>query len=309
MNKYSRIFVAGHNGMLGSAIVKSLTVSNYNNLVLKSRSEVDLFNGEQVNDLFRKNDIEYVFISAAKVGGIKANMADKYKFLVDNIKIQNNIIESAYKYRVKKICFVGSSCMYPAKCEQPMKEEYLLSGKLEITNEGYALAKIIGMKQIEYLKKEYGLNGITVIPCNLYGSNDCFDENRSHVLQALVKKIVDAYYNKDEHIIAWGDGSPKREMMHVDDCANAIVNAMVKYESDIPLNIGTGVEYSINEFIEIICKCVGYTGKIIYDKSMPNGMMRKCMDVSRMKSLGYEPKIDINEGIDKLIKEYISIRK
>ncbi|MCK5218942.1 GDP-L-fucose synthase, partial [bacterium] len=246
---------------------------------------------------------------AARVGGIQANIDHPAEFLYENLAIQNNVIHQSYLSGVKKICFLGSSCIYPKECPQPMKEEYLLTGPLETTNEGYALAKIAGVKMIEFYRKQYGFCGISVMPCNLYGTNDSFDPLHSHVLSALVKKFVDAVDNKAQSVTMWGTGTARREFMHVDDAAEAILFLMEYYDSPQLINIGWGEDISIKELALLIAQKVGFEGELIWDTTKPDGMLRKCMDVSRIKTLGYAPKITLEKGIQKTIEEYREFKR
>ncbi|MHA8108521.1 GDP-L-fucose synthase family protein [Aquirufa sp. A-Brett2-W8] len=304
MNKNSKIFIAGHNGMVGSAIYRLLAKNHYNAIIVKNRQELDLMDQSQVDDFFNNNKPEYVFLCAAKVGGIQANISHPATFLLDNLVIQNNIIQSSLKYGVKKLLFLGSSCVYPKECKQPMKEEYLLSGKLEPTNEGYAIAKIAGLKLIEGLRKEFGFNGISLMPCNLYGPNDSFDLAHSHVLSALVKRFVDAYDENLSNITLWGTGIARREFMHVDDLAEASLFMMLNYNEDEFINIGCGTDVSIKELAELVSNKVGYKGLINWDVTKPDGMLKKCMDVSKMANLGFNPKISLEKGVTQMIDLY-----
>ncbi len=308
MDKKHKIFVAGHCGMLGSAIVRQLKKQGMENLVLMSRGELDLRDALAVKDFFDTHRPDVVILSAARVGGIQANINSPVEFLYENLKIQNNVITEAHNCNVKKFCFVGSSCIYPAKCAQPMKEEYLLTGSLEPTNEGYALAKIVGTKLVEYYRKQYAFSGITVIPCNLYGTNDSFDPLHSHVLSALVRKFVDAVDNQLTEISMWGSGVARREFMHVDDAANAIIFMTQNYDSPKLINVGWGQDVSIKGLAELIAAKTNYKGKINCDTSKPDGMLRKCLDVSRIKELGFHPEISLEEGIERTIGQYKNIK-
>jgi len=309
MNKSDRIYVAGHNGMVGSAIVRLLRKCGFDNLILRSSKELDLRDSLAVEKFFEAETPDVVILAAARVGGIQANINHPADFLYENLTIQNNVIHQSYLSRVEKICFLGSSCIYPRKCPQPMKEEYLLTGPLEPTNEGYALAKIAGIKMIEFYRKQYGFCGISVMPCNLYGTNDSFDPLHSHVLSALVKKIVDAVDNKAQSVTMWGTGTAKREFMHVDDAAEAILFLMEYYDSPQLINIGWGEDISIKELALLIAQKAGFVGKLIWDTTKPDGMLRKCMDVSRIKTLGCAPKITLEKGIQKTIEEYRELKK
>lgn len=304
LNRNSRIFIAGHNGMVGSAIHRYFEENGFENLLLKSRKELDLLNSIAVEDYINSKKPEFIILAAARVGGIQANIMKPAEFMFENLVIQNNIIHSAYKARVNKLIFIGSSCIYPRECPQPMKEEYLLSGKLEPTNEGYALAKIIGIKLLEFYFKQYGLKSISLMPCNLYGTNDSFHPDHSHVLSALVKKFSDAKSEGLSQVEIWGTGTARREFMHVDDVARATLFLMENYDSSQFINIGSGKDISIKELALLIAKEVGFNGDIIWDTTKPDGMPRKCMDITRMKSIGFTPKINLEEGIRLTIREY-----
>ncbi len=294
--------------MVGSAIVRRLRERRFDNLVLRSHSELDLVDCAAVDDFFKTQKPDVVILAAARVGGIQANIDFPARFLYENLAIQNNVISRSHLYNVKKFCFLGSSCVYPRQCPQPMKEEYLLTGPLEPTNEGYALAKIAGLKMVEFYRRQYAFNGISVMPCNLYGTGDSFDPMHSHVLSALVKKFVDAASDGVESVTVWGTGTAKREFMHVDDAAEAILFLMAHYDSDRFINVGWGRDIAIKELAETIAEKAGFKGRIIWDKSRPDGMARKCLDVSQMNDCGYEPKITLTEGIEKTIEEYKLLR-
>ena len=304
MEKNAKIYVAGHRGLVGSAIVRHLQDAGFNNLVLRTHAELDLISQETVREFFELEKPEYVFLAAAKVGGIRANMESPAQFLYDNIVIQTNIIHQAYLSGVKKILILGSSCIYPRECPQPMKEEYLLDGKLEPTNEGYALSKIVALKMGEFYKRQYGFNAISVMPCNLYGQNDSFDPLHSHVLSATVKKFVDAIDEGRDTVVMWGTGNACREFLNVDDMAAACLFMMEHYEGETFINIGCGEDYSIKELAEMVARLTGFKGRIEWDTTKPDGMMKKCMDVTRMKEMGFEPKISLEEGIKHVIEEY-----
>lgn len=304
INKNSIIFLAGHNGMVGSAIFKALRTKGYKNILTADYSKLDLENQLATDNFFKKNKPEYVFLAAAKVGGINANRSFPADFLYSNLVIQNNIFYSSKKYGVKKILFLGSSCIYPAKCPQPMKEEYLLTGPLEKTNEGYAIAKIAGLKMGEYFNKQYGLKTISIMPCNLYGTNDSFDLEKAHVLSSLVKRFIDAKENNVKEVILWGTGKARREFMHVDDLGRIAVEIMERYELLDFINVGSGDDISIKELAHLIAKKVGYKGRIKWNINMPDGMMKKCLDISRMRKLGLRAKINLEMGIKSVIKEY-----
>ncbi len=304
INKNEKIFIAGHRGMLGSALCRNLSALGYSNLITRTSSELDLTRQDAVFQFFNEEKPAYVLLAAAKVGGIAANISMPAQFLYENLNIQNNVIHASNFSGVKKIVFLGSSCIYPRDCPQPMKEEYMLTGKPEPTNEGYAIAKIAGLKMIEYYHRQYGLKGFSVIPCNLYGTNDSFDPAHSHVLSALVKKICDAKKKGDNQVVVWGTGNAKREFMHVDDCANAIIFLFENYEKNDFINVGTGEDISINTLAELIASKVGFKGDILFDINKPDGMPRKCMDVSRLHRLGFRHSISLEQGIDKTINEY-----
>ena len=309
MKKESRIYIAGHRGMVGSAILRKLKERGYGNLNCATHEDLDLTRQEQVEIFFDKEQPEYVFLAAARVGGIQANIDHPAEFLYENLAIQNNVIHQSCLHGVKKLCFLGSSCIYPRACPQPMKEEYLLTGPLEPTNEGYALAKIAGLKMVEFYRKQHDLPWISVMPCNLYGTNDSFDPLHSHVLSALVKKIIDAVDNKSKGVTIWGTGTARREFMHVDDAAEAFLFLMEQYDSERIINIGWGEDVSIKELAALIAEKADFQGDLIWDKSRPDGMPRKCMDVSRMKDLGYFPVITLEKGIEKTIAEYRDLKR
>ena len=309
MKKESRIYIAGHRGMVGSAILRKLKERGYRDIVCSTHEHLDLTQQKQVEEFFDKEQPEYVFLAAARVGGIQANIDHSAEFLYENLSIQNNVIHQSYLHGVKKLCFLGSSCIYPRACPQPMKEEYLLTGSLEPTNEGYALAKIAGLKMIEFYRKQYGLPWISVMPCNLYGTNNSFDPLNSHVLSALVKKIVDAVDDERKSVTIWGTGTARREFMHINDAAEAFLFLMEQYDSGRIINIGWGEDVSIKELAALIAEKAGFQGSLIWDKSRPDGMPRKCMDVSRMKSFGYSPVITLEEGIEKTITEYRELKR
>lgn len=302
--KQSSIFVTGHRGMLGSATVRLLQENGYQRILTRTHAELDLCSQAAVEDFFATEKPEVVILAAAKVGGIQANIDNPGVFLFDNLMIQNNVIDAARRFGVKKFVFLGSSCIYPRECPQPMKEEHLLTGKLEPTNEGYAIAKIAGIKLLQGYNKQFGMNGISLMPCNLYGPNDSFDLKHSHVLSALVKRFSDAVRSKADSITLWGTGIARREFMHVDDAARAILFMLEHYDSPDFINVGTGTDVSIKELAELIAAKTGFTGTIEWDTSKPDGMLKKCMDVSRMKALGFEPMISLEAGIEQMIAIY-----
>lgn len=297
MKKNSKIYIAGHNGLVGSAIVRNLKSNGFNNLVLKTRKELDLLDWQEVKKFFETEKPEYVFLAAARVGGILENDTYPADFIFQNLQIQNNVIHNAYLSEVKKLLFLGSSCIYPRECPQPIKEKYLLTGPLEKTNEAYAVAKIAGIKMCQSYNKQYGTKYISVMPTNLYGPNDNFDLNSSHVLPALLHKFHEAKINNQKEVLIWGTGSPKREFLHVDDLADACVFLMESYNENEIVNIGTGEDISIRELAEIVKQIVGFEGKIKNDTSKPDGTPRKLLDVSKLRSLNWKHKIELSQGI------------
>ncbi len=302
--KLPLIYVAGHKGMVGSAIVRLLLERGFDNLLLRSSTELDLRDSSAVEKLFDLERPDVVILAAARVGGIQANIDRPAEFLFENLSIQNNVIHQSYLHKVKKFCFLGSSCIYPRDCPQPMKEGFLLNGPLEPTNEGYALAKIAGLKMIEYYSRQYGFPGISVMPCNLYGANDTYDLQRSHVISALIKKFVDAIACREQAVTIWGTGKARREFMHVDDAAAAILHMIEHYEKPQLINIGWGSDVRILDLVDMVANEVGFQGQILWDDTKPDGMPAKCLDVSRMKAFGFQPKISLRDGIRRSIKEY-----
>lgn len=305
MNKNSKIYVAGHKGLVGNGILKKLIELGYSNLIVRSHFELDLQNKEKVFKFFEQEKPEYVFLAAAKVGGIQANKNYPVEFLYNNLEIQNNVIMAAYKSKVKKLMFLGSSCIYPKNSEQPMKEEYLLTGELEATNEAYSLAKISGLKLCEYFRKQYSCDFISVMPTNIYGPNDNFDLETSHVIPGLMRRFYEAKINQKEEIVIWGSGKTKREFMYIDDLSDALVFLMNNYSEDKFINIGTGIDIEINELARTIKEIVGYKGKIVNDLSKPDGTPRKLLDVSRLEATGWKYKVGLKEGIEKTYKWYL----
>ena len=299
-----KIYVAGHRGMVGSAMVRLLEKRGFQNFVLRTHQELDLCDQQAVADFFQTERPDVVIDAAARVGGIKANNEHKAEFLYENLIIQTNVIHQSYLSGVRRLCFLGSSCIYPRKCPQPMREEHLLTGSLEPTNEGYALAKIAGMKMVEFYRRQYGLSWISLMPCNLYGTNDCFDLEKSHVISALVKKFVDAADDGRRQVKLWGTGMALREFLHVDDAAGGILFALEHYDDDQFVNLGAGEDISIKELAELVKVRSGFQGEIAWDSTKPDGMPRKCMDVSRLKALGWAPQISLQQGIEKIISEY-----
>ncbi len=303
MEKESKIYIAGHRGMVGSAIARKLKAEGFNNLLLRASSELDLRNQQSVDDFFAKEKPDYIFLAAAKVGGIQANNIYRADFIYDNLMIEANIIHSAYKYQAKKLMFLGSSCIYPKMAPQPLKEEYLLTGLLEHTNEPYAIAKIAGIKLCESYRLQYGCNFISVMPTNLYGPNDNYDLNNSHVLPALLRKMMTAKKENAPYIDMWGSGSPMREFLYADDLANACFFLMQTYNEAGFVNIGTGEDISIKDLTLLIKDIVGYTGEIRHDTTKPDGTPRKLMDVSRLHSLGWKHTTSLPQGIQKVFEE------
>tara|TARA_Y100000385_G_C13083960_1_gene635424 strand:- start:1367 stop:2299 length:933 start_codon:yes stop_codon:yes gene_type:complete len=307
LNKRDKIYIAGHNGMVGSAIKRRLISNGFNNIVFKSSKELNLKNQASVNSFFEKEKPDCVILAAAKVGGIHANNLYRAEFIYDNLMIQSNVIHASYIYKVKKLLFLGSSCIYPKLAPQPLKEEYLLSGYLEETNKPYALAKIAGIELCDSYRRQYGCNFISVMPTNLYGTNDNYHPDNSHVLPALIRKFILAKKNNETKVIIWGSGSPKREFMHVDDLADACVFLLEKYNDSAFLNIGWGEDISIKDLAKLISSLTEFEGELVFDSEKPNGTDRKLMDVSKLNKLGWKPKIKLKDGIQKTIKEYLKL--
>ncbi len=306
MDKNSKIYIAGHKGLVGSALVRVLKQNGYSNLLVKTKEELDLTSGRDVSDFFAQENPDYVFLAAAKVGGILANKTFPADFIRENLMIETNVIDAAYKNKVKKLLFLGSSCIYPKNAPQPMKEEYLLTGDLEPTNQAYAVAKIAGIVMCQSYNKQYGTNFISVMPTNLYGEGDNFDLENSHVLPAMIRKFDDAKKNNAKEVVLWGTGTPKREFLYVDDVAIASVFLMNNYDSGEIINIGTGEDLSILELANMVKECVGYDGNIVWDSSRPDGAPRKLLDVSKIKALGWSPKINLVDGIKKTYSWYLN---
>lgn len=300
MNKSDKIYVAGHRGMVGSAIVRRLQAQGFHNLVLRTSSELDLTNQQATAQFFAAEKPDYVFLAAAKVGGIVANNTYRAQFIYENLMIQTNVIHQSYLHGVKKLLFLGSSCIYPKFAPQPLKEEYLLTGPLEPTNEPYAIAKIAGIKMCDAYRAQYGCNFIAVMPTNLYGPNDNYDLETSHVLPALLRKIHFAKVHHLPEVEIWGTGTPRRELMHVDDLADACLFLMKHYNQSGLINVGTGEDISISELAKLICQIVGYEGKLHYNSSKPDGTPRKLLDVSRLHALGWHHRISLPEGISQV---------
>ncbi|NLZ81907.1 MAG: GDP-L-fucose synthase [Clostridiales bacterium] len=305
MNKDAKIYVAGHRGLVGSAVVRNLKNKGYTNIIGRTHEELDLTNQEAVRKFFKEEKPEYVFLAAAKVGGIQANNTYPADFIYINLMIQNNVIKSAHDFGVKKLLFLGSTCIYPKMAPQPIKEEYLLSGYLEETNEAYAIAKIAGLEMCKFFKRQYGDNFISCMPTNLYGPNDNFDLNNSHVMPALIRKFHEAKINYAPQVEVWGTGKPLREFLYVDDMADACVFLMENYDGEEHINIGTGEEISIGELAELIKEIVGYNGRLVFNADKPDGTPRKLTDVSKLHQLGWKHQIDLRQGIERAYHWFI----
>lgn len=297
MDKQAKIYVAGHRGLVGSALVRRLRAAGYRNLVLRTHQELDLRDQQAVEAFFAQERPDFVFLAAAKVGGILANATYPADFIRDNLLIQTHVIDAAYRYGVKKLLFLGSSCIYPKFAPQPMREACLLTGPLEPTNEAYAVAKIAGIKMVQAYRRQYGFRGISLMPTNLYGPGDNFDLETSHVLPALIRKFHEAKERGERQVIVWGTGKPRREFLHVDDLADAALFLMERYDEEEIINVGVGEDISIRELAELIAEIVGFTGDIVFDPSKPDGTPRKLLDVSRLFALGWRPSIPLREGI------------
>jgi GDP-L-fucose synthase len=304
MNKNSKIYIAGHRGMVGSAIHRKLLSLGYTNIITRTSSELDLRVQEPVNEFFETELPDYVFLAAAKVGGIMANNLYRADFLYENLMIQSNVIHSAYATSVSKLMFLGSSCIYPKLAPQPMKEEYLLTGLLESTNEPYAIAKIAGIKMCDAYRAQYGCNFISVMPTNLYGPNDNYDLQNAHVLPTLIRKFHEAKQNGDPAVTIWGTGAPMREFLHADDLASACFYLMENYNEEGMVNIGTGMDVTITELAMLIKEIVGYEGALVYDHTKPDGTPRKLMDISKLTNLGWKYSIELKEGLKQVYAEY-----
>ena len=306
MNKTDKIFVAGHKGLVGSAICRKLLSDGYTNILTVDKSIVDLKDKDSVKLWFKENKPDYVFLAAAKVGGIHANNTYPVEFITDNLMIQNNVIDSCHEYNTKKLMFLGSVCIYPKYDPTPVKEEYLLTGELEPTNEWYAVAKIAGIKQCQAYKKQYGDNFISVMPCNLYGINDNFHPTNSHVLPALIRKFHEAKLNQSPNVMCWGTGSPRREFMNVEDLADACVFLMHEYNSEEIINIGYGEDFTIKEISDIVRDVVRYNGEIIWDTSKPDGTPKRLLDTSKLFNMNWRPKINLTVGLKQTYSWYIN---
>ncbi|MFM6952890.1 MAG: GDP-L-fucose synthase family protein [Bacteroidota bacterium] len=306
MEQQAKIYVAGHRGMVGSAIVRELERLGYHNIVTRSSAELDLRSQAAVEAFYREEKPDYVFVAAAKVGGILANNTYRAEFLYDNLSIQNNLIHNAYVFGVKKLLFLGSSCIYPKLAPQPLKEDYLLSGYLEPTNEPYAIAKITGIKMCEAYRDQYGCNFISAMPTNMYGPNDNYHPENSHVLPALIRKFHEAKESGAPEVVVWGDGSPMREFLYADDLANALVYLMLNYNEKEFVNVGYGSDITIGDLAKTVARIVGFDGNIVFDSSKPNGTPKKLMDSGRLFATGWKPKTDLQSGIEMAYADFLT---
>jgi GDP-L-fucose synthase len=305
MDRNSKIYIAGHKGLVGSAIMRNLQSQGYNNVVVRTHSELDLTNQAIVESFFQQERPEFVFLAAAKVGGIGANSTYPADFTLVNLQIECNVIQSAFMNKAKKLLFLGSACIYPRVCPQPIKEEYLLTGELEPSNEGYALAKISGLKMCQYFNQQYGSKFISVMPANLYGPNDYYDLNNSHVIPAFIRKMHEAKMNNQEFVEVWGTGTPTRDFLFIDDMADACIYLMNNYEGSEFFNIGTGKEISIKDLAELVKRVVGYKGKIKFDSTKPDGTPRRLLDVNRLSTFGWTYNLELEKGIALTYKDYL----
>ena len=308
MNKNAKIYLAGHNGMVGAALQRAMIIAGFQNVITASREVLDLRDGLSVREFFRRERPECVILAAAKVGGIEANRRFPAEFIADNLMIQTNVIHQAHQCGVGTLVFLGSSCVYPRECPQPMKEEYLLTGPLEPTNEAYAVAKIAGLRMAQYYHQQYGMRVVCPMPCNLYGPKDSFDLQKSHVFSALVKKSVDAIDDGCDQIMLWGTGKSRREFMHVDDLAQAVLLLLEKWYSPEIINVGTGTDVAIAELARLIAVTAGFRGKIYWDATMPDGMPRKCLDITRLDRLGFCPSFSLAAGLESMIRQYRQLK-
>ncbi len=306
MDKKSRIFVAGHLGLVGSAITRNLTAAGYSNLILRTRAELDLTNQAAVDLFFSEERLEYVFLAAALVGGIMANDHFPADFIRENLLIQTLVIDSAYRNKVTKLEFLGSSCVYPKLAPQPIHEDALLTSPLEPTNEAYGVAKIAGLKMAQAYRRQFGFNAISLMPTNLYGPGDNFDPNTSHVVPALIRKFHEAKRNGSSEVTIWGTGRPRREFLHVDDLADAAVFLMLHYDEDSIINVGTGEDIAIKELAELLQKVTGYSGRLLFDASKPDGTPRKLLDVSRLHALGWRARIQLEQGLHDTYERFVA---
>lgn len=304
MERSSRVFVAGHRGLVGSAILRRLQSTGYTSLIVRTHAELDLTDRVEVDHFYRDERPQYVFLAAAKVGGILANSTYPADFIRDNLMIQTNVIDLAYRHGVRKLAFLGSSCIYPKLAPQPIKEEYLLTGPLEPTNEAYAVAKIAGITMCQAYRTQYGFNAISLMPTNIYGPGDNFDLQTSHVLPALLRKFHEAKQQRAAEVVVWGTGAAKREFLHTDDLADAAVFLIDAYDGGDIINVGTGEDQSIGELVQLVREVVGFTGRVVYDRTKPDGTPRKLLDVSRLRALGWRPKITLRDGIAQTYRWY-----
>jgi GDP-L-fucose synthase len=304
MKLNDKIYIAGHNGLVGGSILRLLTKKGYTNIITRSSSELDLRDQKQVNDFFEQEQPSFVFLAAAKVGGILANQTYPADFIYDNLAIQNNIIHSSYKWGVEKLLFLGSSCIYPKNAPQPIEEDYLMTGFLEPTNDAYAIAKIAGIKMCQAYNKQYGCRFISAMPTNLYGQGDHYNLQNSHVLPALLRKFHEAKIKNEPTVTVWGTGKPRREFLHVDDAAMACYFLMQRYESSDIVNIGSGMDYTIKEMATIIKKITGYNGQIVFDESKPDGTPRKLLNIDKISKLGWKSAIDLEEGLISTYRDF-----
>ena len=309
MKPTDTVFVAGHNGLLGTSLVKLLKNKNYTNIITKSSKELDLRNLKDVDHFFKNNNIDVVILAAAKVGNINENLENPVEFLSDNIKIELNVINSAFKHDVKNLLFVSSSCLYPQNAKQPLKEESIFSGPLENKNEAYGLAKLVGLKLCQYYNKEYGMNYITVIPTNLYGENDKFDPEYSHVITGVMSRMYDSKINHDDNVTIWGSGNVYREFIHVDDAADGIIFILENKNTFDIINIGTGIDLTIKELVKNIKNIVGFEGELIFDTSKPDGIYKRQLNTEKINSLGWKPKIPLEEGLNRTFNGFLEKRR
>jgi GDP-L-fucose synthase len=309
MERKDRVYVAGHRGLVGSAIVRRLQADGYENLLLPARQDLDLRRQAEVERFFEAERPEYVFLAAARVGGILANDTYRADFIRDNLLIETNVIDAAHRSGAKKLLFLGSSCIYPKLAPQPIKEEYLLTGPLEPTNQPYALAKIAGLELIDAYRRQYGFRGVSVMPTNLYGPGDNFDLKNSHVLPALMRKFHEAKLSNAKEVVVWGTGNPRREFLYVDDLADACAFVMKTYDGAGILNVGTGVDLTIRELAEAVKEVVGFRGELAFDTSKPDGTMRKQLDVSKLREMGWQAKVDLKEGLTRVYASFCALGK
>tara|TARA_R110002020_G_scaffold290039_2_gene505491 strand:- start:2570 stop:3499 length:930 start_codon:yes stop_codon:yes gene_type:complete len=305
MNKDEKIYIAGHRGLVGSSVIRNLKANGYENIIGRTKSELDLREQNPVRDFFEEEKPDYVFLAAAKVGGINWNKTNPAEFIYDNLSIQNHVIDAAYRSGAKKFMFLGSACIYPKVAQVPIKEESLMTGPLEPSNEGYALSKIAGMRMCAFYRRQYNFDAISVMPANLYGPKDNFIPEHGHVIPGLIRKMFDAKINKDPNVVCWGDGSPTREFLYVDDLADACVFLMNTYSEEEFVNVGSDVEIKIKDLAEMIKEYVGYEGELIWDTTRPNGTPKRVMDNSKLFDMGWSPKVEFEQGLKQTIKWYV----